>query len=167
MKKGWILLTLAASCALADPAKDWKDYDNPIVKVHMQANAAWTTMEVKETPQSGSVLPHQDWPPLEGEGRTPEQPDPQKGFDGVRDSKLGDIRNRRVLALSTIAHLAATRPRAYGYSLLITLPRRSCGLCRKRSCSLQYPLRPSAIIRPPSTGRASTSRRSGSRAMRT
>ena len=55
MKKGWILLTLAASCALADPAKDWKDYDNPIVKVHMQANAAWTTMEVKETPQSGSV----------------------------------------------------------------------------------------------------------------
>jgi hypothetical protein len=55
MKYGWILLTFAASCALADPSPEWKDYDNPIVKAHMRIKAAWTIMEVKETPQSGSV----------------------------------------------------------------------------------------------------------------
>src|SRR5258706_7606634 len=55
MKYGWILLTLAASCALADPPKEWREYDNPVVKVHMRVNAAWTIMEVKETPQSGAV----------------------------------------------------------------------------------------------------------------
>ena len=55
MKKGWILLTLVATCVWADAPKEWKDYDNLIVKIHTQVNAAWTTMEVKETLQSGTA----------------------------------------------------------------------------------------------------------------
>jgi hypothetical protein len=55
MKKSWILLCLALSYAHADPSPEWKEYDNHIVKVHMRINAAWTTMEVKEAPQSGTA----------------------------------------------------------------------------------------------------------------
>src|SRR5207249_4062424 len=73
MKYGWILLCFALSYAHADtpqmdaPAqpisttvtdpnnKEWREYDNRIVKAHMRINAAWTTMEVKETPKSGAV----------------------------------------------------------------------------------------------------------------
>ena len=55
MKTRWIFLCFALSYARADPPPEWKEYDNPIVKVHIRMKPAWTTMEVKETPQSGSL----------------------------------------------------------------------------------------------------------------
>jgi hypothetical protein len=73
MKYVWILLCFALTYAQADSPKsdvaaqpisttatdptdkNWKEYDNRIVKAHMRINAAWTVMEVKETPQSGAV----------------------------------------------------------------------------------------------------------------
>src|SRR5205807_8211034 len=35
--------------------KNWKEYDNRIVKAHVRVRAAWTVMEIKETRQSGTV----------------------------------------------------------------------------------------------------------------
>src|SRR5690349_18311563 len=44
------------STSVPDPKnKEWREYGNRIVKAHMRINAAWTIMEVKETPQSGAV----------------------------------------------------------------------------------------------------------------
>ena len=44
------------STTVTDPKdKNWKEYDNRIIKVHLRINAAWTLMELKETSHSGTV----------------------------------------------------------------------------------------------------------------
>jgi hypothetical protein len=44
------------STLVPDPNnKEWKEYDNRIVKVHFRIHSAWTMMELKETSQSGTV----------------------------------------------------------------------------------------------------------------
>ncbi len=44
------------STEMFDPNdKNWKEYDNRIVKVHARVKSAWTVIEIKETNESGSV----------------------------------------------------------------------------------------------------------------
>ncbi len=44
------------SISVPDPKnRDWKEYDNRIVKAHVRVQTAWLMMEVKETRESGSV----------------------------------------------------------------------------------------------------------------
>src|SRR5882724_8383297 len=44
------------SNTVVDPKdKNWREYDNNIVKAHMRVNVAWTMMEIKETKKSGTA----------------------------------------------------------------------------------------------------------------
>src|SRR6266446_7964578 len=44
------------STSVADPSnKNWKEYDNRIVKVHVRVRSAWTVMELKESAQVGTA----------------------------------------------------------------------------------------------------------------